>query len=664
MSGSKVERLAALIDDKTMISTLIREGSDRIRLIEFKDARADIWHYFRLVQLDGLTLPYAVCIRCMKPVSYKAREGTGGLHRHPCSKASVLAAGGALVRSAQRGLNFSRLYSSSLGLGSTSAESPSSKALTILPHSSFPSPTYATYDQKPVRSANGATEEENGTRVSPEQNASDESTAERSIANALCNHLIPTKVLNDESFLRVVESRRKLDKTEVIATLNQCYESAKQQVLFLLTRQTHVTFVVDLWSEEISEKQYLTVWAYFASFALGNECKHILLTKDITSTSSKQEIISEVDKVRCDVYGSNKSYVFIFDNNLDKFRDHFDKNHLLCVFHQLRDLIRASLNSNQVIVEQINTVLKLCSSRTDLKVAETVQSLEHLNSCWFQLEILKAIDDNYDEIEMNLQQQELPVNKSSWKEISQFFSLLLNAIKTLNSSTLTWVGLWRAKLEDNCRLSDNDSPLLRSVKSSVSEALNRSQLHHPLYMVSVCLDPRFKRLKMLSEDMREKTYSYLKNAISNEVEIETLSEDFTSDIKKEAIEESSQSLPLSIEFDTTDDYPSKRLKACDALPKAFTDYLDCSDDSGKDELEIYLGLDVGQMQPQDFWNSEHGHRMPRLRSLAHRLLSVPAVPTYCQLSPLGQEFCIKRKSMNDPLFDQIFFLHIFNKIHN
>lgn len=85
--ASKVERLAAMVDDKTLISSLIREGSKRINLIEFKDARADIWQHFRLVQLDGETVAYAVCVRCLKPVSYKAREGTGGLHRHPCSKA-------------------------------------------------------------------------------------------------------------------------------------------------------------------------------------------------------------------------------------------------------------------------------------------------------------------------------------------------------------------------------------------------------------------------------------------------------------------------------------------------------------------------------------------------------------------------------------------------
>lgn len=88
--SNKVERMAAMVDDKTLISQLIREHSPRIDLIEFKDARADIWQHFRLVQLDGQTLAYAVCVRCLKPVSYKAREGTGGLHRHPCSKQAAV----------------------------------------------------------------------------------------------------------------------------------------------------------------------------------------------------------------------------------------------------------------------------------------------------------------------------------------------------------------------------------------------------------------------------------------------------------------------------------------------------------------------------------------------------------------------------------------------
>ena len=60
--SSKVERMAAMVDDKTLISSLIRENSNRIGLIEFKDARADIWQHFRLVQLDGQTLAYAVCV--------------------------------------------------------------------------------------------------------------------------------------------------------------------------------------------------------------------------------------------------------------------------------------------------------------------------------------------------------------------------------------------------------------------------------------------------------------------------------------------------------------------------------------------------------------------------------------------------------------------------
>lgn len=68
---NRISKLASVTDEKTIISQLIRENSDRVRLIEFKDARADIWQYFRLVCLDGQTLSYAVCVRCMKPVSYK-----------------------------------------------------------------------------------------------------------------------------------------------------------------------------------------------------------------------------------------------------------------------------------------------------------------------------------------------------------------------------------------------------------------------------------------------------------------------------------------------------------------------------------------------------------------------------------------------------------------
>lgn len=127
--STKVERLAAMVDDKTLISSLIRENSSRINLIEFKDARADIWQHFRLVQLDGETVAYAVCVRCLKPVSYKAREGTGGLHRHPCSKA--LARQANLIANNNIPNHMQHMQSKAEDLSSNSSRSPSPLPLAI-----------------------------------------------------------------------------------------------------------------------------------------------------------------------------------------------------------------------------------------------------------------------------------------------------------------------------------------------------------------------------------------------------------------------------------------------------------------------------------------------------------------------------------------------------
>jgi len=72
------------MDDKALISNLLVQGSDRVQLVVFKEARAEIWKIFRLVYLDNKPMPYAVCVKCLKPVAY-CKKTTGSLHKHPCA---------------------------------------------------------------------------------------------------------------------------------------------------------------------------------------------------------------------------------------------------------------------------------------------------------------------------------------------------------------------------------------------------------------------------------------------------------------------------------------------------------------------------------------------------------------------------------------------------
>ena len=68
------------MDDKALISNLLVQGSDRVQLVVFKEARAEIWKIFRLVYLDNKPMPYAVCVKCLKPVAY-CKKTTGSLHK-------------------------------------------------------------------------------------------------------------------------------------------------------------------------------------------------------------------------------------------------------------------------------------------------------------------------------------------------------------------------------------------------------------------------------------------------------------------------------------------------------------------------------------------------------------------------------------------------------
>jgi hypothetical protein len=230
----------------------------------------------------------------------------------------------------------------------------------------------------------------------------------------------------------------------------------------------------------------------------------------------------------------------------------------------------------------------------------------------------------------------------------------MDALETLSQactdgySSLNLVTLWRTKLEDHCRANSLDSELVASLRGRARVALEKRKLTHSWYLMSVCLDPRFKKLKMLSQDLRESTYSKLREIVSSDGNAHISG--------KRKLESEARDSKAK----TTPDKGTKRPKLSDSVPKAFNEYLDSSaaDDQGKDEVEDYLNMDVGQIEPTEFWE-ENGLRFPRLKQLAQKLVAVPAVPAFCHLLSNGSDFPVKRKSVIGKNLDQILFLHTF-----
>lgn len=703
---TRVSKLANIVDDKTIIAKLILEKSDRIRLIEFKDARADIWQFFRLVCLDGITLPYAVCVRCMKPVSYKAREGTGGLHRHPCSKqaiAAALAAGIPFGSSSNRSAKVSQMSRTGSHSGNSSKSHSSTTASTSLvsipnkidsnfkPNFTFNSLAAIEMVNNLAKNSHNLAQNLIGSAFAQqsfgshqrrmslmseqmeENSGFSEDLLTLNILKLFCTELLPLEVLENGSFIELVQQlinfgaingSINFERIQVNSLLTTAYETSRLDFKSLLQSLSFITFVIDLWSQEITKRQFMTVWAHLGNSHQNNMFCKIVVTKDISHISSSEQLIKQIDFIRKDITDSNSEFIYLFDNDFFGLNIEANDNFLFCVSHQLNR-----------ILDEIHSIPEFCQIFNEIKIITNImenidgfglkfvtQGISNFNN-WFQvLKIFKLLKE-FPNLKQILSEKELRyVGKSCFDEITDFlvpFAEALNYFHFESDKTITTINLislWRVKLENHCKSKDNDSTLMKTIKEKLRNAILKSNLNHPIFLMAVCFDPRFKKLKMFSEEMRTKTYDIIRRQMTHFC------------IKQEPQQYSQQSSSSEQTFseslsdvNSSNDSESqrKKFKAIeDKTAEAFNEYLDETNEEEKDELQRYLELDVGQTQPLEFWCGEPSNRLPRLRSLAQRILSIPPVLSKCcHYSTSGEQLSIRRKSLDSRYLDKVLVLN-------
>lgn len=646
--SSKVERLAAMTDDKTLISSLLRDNSDRIKLIEFKDARADIWQNFRLVQIDGHTLSYAVCIRCQKPVSYKAREGTGGLHRHPCSKAvaaaalvadlsmphsptlaiapgtSLLSASSSNGHSLGSALGYGKMQSSATNL----SLHPSLGRVALPPNYPFNTYPEVRFEQS---------------MSSPER---DDDALPMRIVEAAIRELIPWDVTansliplsNDQSQSNVWLSNMQTQPEE---HLDQMYQNGVVQVRGDISKLSYVPLTVDCWQNSPVEK-YATVWV-----TLDNR-KQVLKTIDISLIDTFEELKIELNKVRLQFCSSLQSYAYIFDNEYQSFAESLSEEYFICPFHELEATISEAFSDEDddfPVAKAIRKIQRYCNKHSGLDASKTISKYKHAESWHERLKVLKIALEAEEDLK-GLIFEESDVSKVFSKDIWPFLAFLDEAFHNLSKSETNLVSatLLQIQLEDKYKSNDADSESLAKLKEKFRAPSAKRGLS-TMGLMAVCLHPLFKTLKGLNATVREHTYSKLRQLIKN---LEIMEERLKLAIR------SSESV------NDQDDCASKRIKLNDALSR-FKEYMDDTSCSKKDELTKYLDLDEtdlsSNMDSRDFWNGDFSMKCPRLALIARQLMATPAVPPSCCFLPDSKTFYIRRKALVQDNLDELLFLN-------
>lgn len=417
--------------------------------------------------------------------------------------------------------------------------------------------------------------------------------------------------------------------TQLEPLLDVLFQNGLLKVRAQVGQLNYIPLTVDIWN--LDDQRFATVWA-----SLDNRTQ-VLKTVDISLIDLFDKLKEEIDKVRIQFCTPLQSHVYVFDNDYQRLvNSSNDDIYYFCPLHELEaTLSEALLESDEEfpVSKSIRKVQQYCSQHPSLFISGLVSSHKPSSSWRQKLTLLKIIVENKDEIRDVLSANQdiaIVLNKEIWTFLSPFLEAFLAFTPNLS---LTVATLWRVKLEDHYKPRDSDSSILAALKERFKKPFEKRTLH-PMGLIAVCLDPRFKRLKMLSQTLREATYAKIRQLVSN------LQADQRS------------------ENDSTEGLSSKRQKTSDLV--SFNEYMDDSNEAEKDELDKYLDLDLGQpsdSESREFWTGEYSSRYAGLAHIARQLLLTPTVPHSCQYLTEGRSLGIRRQALVGDHLDEILFLH-------
>ena len=232
-----------------------------------------------------------------------------------------------------------------------------------------------------------------------------------------------------------------------------------------------------------------------------------------------------------------------------------------------------------------------------------------------------------------------------WEVISDLVNVLKDFTKvTAYMSTETNVSCSQiypivcGLLNTSLRIENSDSQLVRKVKETIADELNRryqptsSEIFGSTAAFSTILDPRYKRLPFFNSEQRKTA--------------------------KDALESRLDEIPLKLPSrnqSEIDSAPSKRQRTESSL-----DFLMCYSPEKQeqdDELDRYLACKCDS-KPLVWWK-EHEKDFPRIALIAKKVLAVPAtsVPSERIFSAAGLLVNKLRNRLSSALVDKIIFLN-------
>jgi len=643
------------MDDKALISNLLVQGSDRVQLVVFKEARAEIWKIFRLVYLDNKPMPYAVCVKCLKPVAY-CKKTTGSLHKHPCANSVTKFWSKSLKRKKKgeeeknNNNNNNNNYQNQRydGYHDQNGQMDYNRNDNVSLSNIQQAALYNTNNislfgmnksQQNLDALNNQNVSGNilvrfTNDIGNGQTANQPSNKDKNdqivrLCEMVCQNLLDLDertfdlLYNNVLFKQQNGSfvMSKLDFDEIKSYLKKQFNKTKQEIRKRVLTLNSLNLIVDFWSNHVLNSKFITVWA-----AIGNDLQ-ILSTRNITYIEDYKELVRIIDEVRCDFIQSNKPYLYLFDNEIPDYC--FTVNHLYnrdrvvtCLKHQLHRVLHGLFDDSSPLIVLVKNVFKL--------TPDVLERYHHYTHSYNLIIILKRLFEEYDDFEAQLLKKGFLIREIMTKiELEEILHVLTPLLLTFEaigkniSDLYIYFNLFKSRLDIN----EHDREFIKLLKTKLRQGITDQHLSEHLFLCRLYLEPKMKN----SKELQFINFDKVKMTVNEMIEIRKQ--------LAKSLPPASSAQALSYVKDNGEEM-NGQMKI----------------NSFDDELISYDMAETNQLF-FDFWHCNQ-HNLPNLSAAAFQLEICNQSHKCCQLNDYGRHLSFRRLklSKNDNI-NEILFLN-------
>ena len=607
---------------KDYLQKLIRSQSSRVILMTMTNENGSSWPLYSSVELDGKLQPYVHCSECKALIAYSRKTGASGLSRHMCAR--MLA-----IEDKELSADFGIL-----------SERFAVKQMTSLTQKVV---EFLSKDLQLVEIINGPGFQE--------------------LAQALINHgadygRIP---IND-----VLVGHGEISNTHI----PDLYKVVKEFSIEQLSGK-QLSFSVDSWVEDNVLPNSISVVAHFLDDSympkqmfLGiREFDETQMSDTETVQSAVLEIISEfvpIHSLARSVFVKSRDVMHVLSSTDDDNDSQFST--LPCAVHLLNIVMNDILvNSTDNYSEPLKAIVLSLAKRGFDNICYKPLMIDSPLEWLDFFTIIKNIEMRYDEIQAILSEHEeasilSDIPRTGLSNLCDFltpFKDCYDVLRSENQITLNRFILYKLKLELHCAPRSDDVEVVHNMRRMVLKKLQAHFTWHPLHCLALMLDPRFKSLKMLSDDERKQTLDLLKHMMDNLVTTCT----------NLPIEGSRSFNEFTGQSERTNE--DGKMSSLNVLPRKkarlntddFAEFMDEPYNPTEYELQRYIERIIPPntiTEVGEYWN-EFSVEFPKIRLVARQVLAIPA----SSLLPerVRSEIGHLRRKMSRSQLEEIIFLH-------